>query len=119
MDSSLKPSLRKALFTVTVFVRINTKRFFRDRTALFFTIIFLLIFLFVFGSLNSGDGDVSFNVAIIDHSSSQTAKDFVAQAKGSKVLKVDSGITTLADAKEKMSRSEMDPQSCYRQTLAQ
>jgi len=78
--NTLRPSLRKSLFTVWVFVRINTKRFFRDRTALFFTVIFPLIFLFVFGSLNSGSGDVSFKVAVINQSSSQFATDFVKQA---------------------------------------
>lgn len=101
-------SLLKSLFTVWVFVRINTKRFFRDRTALFFTIIFPLIFLFVFGSLNSGGGNVSFNVAIINQSDSKFASDFVKQAGDSKVLKVNKEVTTFDVAKEKMSRSELD-----------
>jgi len=103
-----KQTLRKALFTVAVFVRINTKRFFRDKTALFFTIIFPLIFLFVFGSLNSGGGDVSFNVAVINQSDSKFAQDFVKQSEDSKVLKVNKDITSLDEAKEKMSRSEID-----------
>ena len=106
--NTLRPSLRKSLFTVWVFVRINTKRFFRDRTALFFTVIFPLIFLFVFGSLNSGSGDVSFKVAVINQSSSQFATDFVKQAGESNVLKVNKDITSLDAAKEKMSRSELD-----------
>ena len=104
----MKPSLRRSLFTVWVFVRINTKRFFRDRMALFFTLVFPLIFLFVFGSLNSGSGDVSFNVAVINHSDSQFAKDFVAQSADNKILKVNKEVTTLDEAKEKMSRSELD-----------
>jgi len=103
-----KQTLRKALFTVAVFVRINTKRFFRDKTALFFTIIFPLIFLFVFGSLNSGGGDVSFNVAVINQSDSKFAQDFVKQSEDSKVLKVNKDITSLDEAKEKMNRSEID-----------
>ena len=103
-----KQTLRKALFTVAVFVRINTKRFFRDKTALFFTIIFPLSFLFVFGSLNSGGGDVSFNVAVINQSDSKFAQDFVKQSEDSKVLKVNKDITSLDEAKEKMSRSEID-----------
>ena len=103
-----RQSLRTSLFTVWAFARINTKRFFRDRTALFFTIIFPLIFLFVFGSLNSGGGDVSFNVAVINHSDSQFASDFVKQSSQSEVLKVDGDITSLDEAKEKMTRSELD-----------
>jgi len=95
--------------TVRTFVRINTRRFFRDRTAIFFTIGFPLIFLFVFGSLNSGSsGTVSFNVALINQSSSQFAKDFVRQTEDSDVLKVNTDITTVDVAKEKMSRSELD-----------
>lgn len=90
------------------FVRINTKRFFRDRLALFFTIGFPLIFLFVFGGLNSGGGDISFNVALINHSDSSFAKDFVKSATDGKILKVNDEVTTLDQAKEKMSRSELD-----------
>lgn len=104
----MKPSLKRSFYTVWVFVRINTKRFFRDRMALFFTIIFPLIFLFVFGSLNSGNGNVSFDVAIINQSKSQLASDFVKQTTEAKILKVNKEITTLDEAKERMSRSELD-----------
>jgi len=104
----MKSSWKKSLFTVWVFVRINTKRFFRDRLALFFTLVFPLIFLFVFGGLNSGGGDISFNVAVINQSETQVAKDFVTQSGDSKVLKVNKEITTIEEAKEKMSRSELD-----------
>ncbi len=100
--------MNKSFYTVATFVRINTKRFFRDRLALFFTVGFPLIFLFVFGSLNGGGNDVSFKVAFINHSDSQFAKQFTKQAQDSKVLKVNKETTTLDDAKEKMSRSEID-----------
>ena len=103
-----KTSLRKQLFTVGVFAKSSTRRFFRDRIALFFTVIFPVIFLFVFGSLNSGSGNVSFNVAIINHSKSQFAADFVKQSQDSKILKVHKEVTTLDIAKDKMSRSELD-----------
>lgn len=104
----MSPSLKKALFTVAVFVKINTKRFFRDRLALFFTIGFPLIFLFVFGGLNSGSGDVSFNVAVINQSQTEFSKTFKAQLDSSEILKVNKDVTTLDEAKEKMSRSELD-----------
>lgn len=101
-------SFQKSLFTVATFVRINTKRFFRDRLAIFFTIGFPLIFLFVFGSLNNGGGSVSFNVAVINDSHSQFATTFVKQLTSSKIVKVNSDVTTLAAAKDKMGRSELD-----------
>lgn len=100
--------MKSAWYTVWTFVRINTKRFFRDRLALFFTVIFPLIFLFVFGGLNSGGGDVSFNVAVINESHSEFATQFVQQAKDGKILKINDEVTTLDQAKEKMSRSELD-----------
>lgn len=100
--------MKKSLFTVGVFVKINTKRFFRDKLALFFGIGFPLIFLFVFGGLNSGNKDVSFNVALINESQTSFAKDFAKQAEDSKVLKVNKDVKTLDEAKDKMSRSELD-----------
>jgi len=99
---------KRSWFTVLTFVRINTKRFFRDKTAIFFTIGFPLIFLFVFGSLNGSNSSVSFNVALINNSDSSFAKDFAKSLKESDTLKVNQEVTTLDEAKEKMSRSELD-----------
>ena len=100
--------MSNSLFTVLTFVKINTRRFFRDRLALFFTIGFPLIFLFVFGGLNSGDRDVSFNVAVINNSNSAFSRQFVDQLQNSKVIEVNKEPASLDDAKEKMSRSELD-----------
>lgn len=101
-------SMKRSLYTVRTFVKINTRRFFRDKLALFFSMGFPLIFLFVFGSLNSGNKNVSFNVAVINESNSSFAQQFVKDADKSSVLKVDTTITTLDAAKDKMSRSELD-----------
>jgi ABC-2 type transport system permease protein len=101
-------SLKKSLYTVAVFAKVNTARYFRDPLALFFTIAFPLIFLFVFGGLFGKGGDVSFKVALINQSNSQFAQKFVDEAKNNKVLKIDSGVTTLDKASEKMKRSEID-----------
>ncbi len=69
--------MKQKLFTVYVFSKINTRRFFRDKLAIFFTILFPLIFLFVFGGIFGKGGDASFNVALINQSNSQFAKDYV------------------------------------------
>lgn len=100
--------MKKSLYTVLVFVRINTRRFFRDRLAIFFTVIFPLIFLFVFGGLQSGNNDISFKIALINHSSTPFATQFVSQAEKSKVFKINDELKTLDEAKDKMSRSEID-----------
>jgi ABC-2 type transport system permease protein len=100
---------RKALFTVKVFVKLSTRRFFRDRVALFFTIIFPLIFLFVFGSINSGDNsDISFKVAVVNQSDSSFAKGYSDNLSKEKVFKVDPNIHSLDGAQEKMKRGELD-----------
>jgi len=103
-------TLKQKLYTVWTFFKINLRRLFRDRLALFFTFLFPLIFLFVFGSLNSGKGGVSLNIAIIDESHSTIAQQFVsgAESKDQKILKVDNDVKTFAAANEKMSRGEVD-----------
>jgi ABC-2 type transport system permease protein len=84
------------------------KRFFRDPVAIFFTFLFPLLFLFVFGSIFKGGGDVSFDVAVINHSQTQFAKDFIKQAEENKVLKIDKDITSVDQAKELMGRGQLD-----------
>lgn len=61
-------------------VRALQKRFMRDGTSLFFTFLFPLIFLLVFGAIFNNQ-TTSFDVAIINHSQSEFAKQFVERAK--------------------------------------
>jgi len=100
--------MKQKLYTVAVFARLNTRRFFRDRLALFFGILFPLIFLFVFGGIFGKDNDVSFRVAFVNQSQSATAQQFQKEITGSKVFKIDDKIKTLDEAKEKMNRSQLD-----------
>ncbi|HET9850093.1 MAG TPA: ABC transporter permease [Candidatus Saccharimonadales bacterium] len=108
----LKPMTpwQKRLYTVWVFFTINLWRLFRDRLALFFTFLFPLIFLFVFGALNGNNSHLSFKVAIINESSSPIANQFVANAESSnqKTFKVDKTVTNFSQANEKMGRGEID-----------
>lgn len=102
--------MKRKFYTVWVMFTINVRRVFRDRLALFFTFLFPLIFLFVFGGLFGKDQNVSFSVAIINHSSSSFAQQFVKQSEDSKqtILKVDKSITSITVANEKMGRGELD-----------
>ncbi len=100
--------LRRALLPILVFAKIDTRRLFRDKMAIFFTFLFPLIFLFIFGGIFGRSSDVSFNVALINQSDSKFSQDFVKQAKDDKVLKVNADITTLDQAKEAMSNSRID-----------
>jgi ABC-2 type transport system permease protein len=103
----LGPTQRK-FYTIWVFFTINMKRLFRDRLALFFTFLFPLIFLFVFGSLFSGNKSVTFNIAIINESKAPFAKQFVTQLEKQNALKVNKTVTTFAEADQRRSRGELD-----------
>lgn len=101
--------MKRKLFTVYVFTKLNTRRFFRDRLALFFGILFPIIFLFVFGGISGNSGkDISFNVAIINQSHSKFSEEFVKNTSESKVFKVHKDIATLQAAKDKMNKSQLD-----------
>lgn len=100
-------TLRQKLYTVWAFFTVSIKRLFRDRLALFFTFLFPLIFLFVFGALNKSNS-VSINVAIINRSDSAFAKQYVQQADQLKLLKVDKEVKNFDQANLKMSRGEID-----------
>lgn len=96
-------------YVVTVFTLGMSlfKRFLRDKTALFFTFLFPLLFLFVFGSLNKGSNNVNFDVAFINRSDTRFAQQFMAQAKQNKVFKF-KDVASLDEAKERMGRGEID-----------
>jgi ABC-2 type transport system permease protein len=100
--------MRKKLFTVFIFTKINTRRFFRDKLAIFFTIAFPLIFLFVFGGIFGNSGDANFNVGLINQSKSEFSQKYVKETKKSDSLKVDENIKTIDAAKDAMNRGELD-----------
>ena len=85
------------------------KRLFRDKTALFFTFLFPLIFLFIFGSI-FGNQTSTFSVAIINHSQTKFARQFVDKIKSTKkesILRV-KDVADMAEAKERLKQSELD-----------
>jgi ABC-2 type transport system permease protein len=100
--------MSKSVVAITTFAKVSVKRYFRDRVAMFFTVVFPLIFLFVFGGIFGKNGDSSFNIALINQSKEKFANQYVNQIKQQKIFKVNPSITTLDQAKEKMSRSELD-----------
>lgn len=101
-------NLQKQLLPVITFAKIDFRRLFRDKVAIFFVFLFPLIFLFVFGGIFGRNSDVSFNVALFNDSSSEIAGQVAKQLKESKVVKVNEKVTTQEEAKEKMTRSELD-----------
>lgn len=100
--------MKRSFFTVLTFVKINTKRFFRDKLAIFFTVAFPLIFLFVFGGLFGGSSGGSFHVAVINESKTAFASQFVGSLQKNKSFNIDADAKTLDAAKEKMTRGQLD-----------
>ena len=101
--------MNKFWYTIKVFSALNTRRFFRDRLAIFFGILFPLIFLFVFGGIFGGkNNSVTFTVALVNNAHSAYAQEFVHNVDTSKAFKVDKTITSLNGAQEKMKRDQID-----------
>jgi ABC-2 type transport system permease protein len=101
--------LKRSFYTIYVFTRLNTRRFFRDRLAIFFGILFPLIFLFVFGGIFGKAGNnISFSIAIVDNAHSSYSKQYVQNLENSKTFKVDKTVTSVEAAQSKMSKSQLD-----------
>lgn len=100
--------MKRSLSTVLTFARISTKRFFRDKVALFFGILFPLIFLFVFGNLYTSNTGMTFRVAVINQSESEFATQFIDGLADSEIININEDIDTMDAAQEKMIKSELD-----------
>lgn len=90
-----------------IFAVTQLKRFMRDPVALFFSLAFPLLFLFVFGSIFRNDSDISFDVAIFNHSETQFAQQFVEGLTREDTFK-EVEVGSFDEAKEKMGRNEVD-----------
>ncbi|QQS20133.1 ABC transporter permease [Candidatus Saccharibacteria bacterium] len=101
--------MKKAFLPVLTFAKIDIRRLFRDKLAIFFTFVFPLLFLFVFGGIfGRNNTSVSFNVAFLNRSNTEFARQFEQMGQKDKVLKIDSQVKNLDEAQEKMSRGELD-----------
>ncbi len=101
-------NLKRALLPVFVFAKIDVRRLFRDKVAIFFVFFFPLIFLIIFGSIFNNDSNVSFRVAVLQQSNNAFTTQFLKDVKDTKVLDIDEEAKTLDQAKEKMNRSQLD-----------
>ena len=90
-----------------IFAFTQLKRFMRDPVALFFSLAFPLLFLFVFGSIFRNDSGISFDVAIFNRSETQFARQFAEGLKKEDTFK-EVEVGSFEEAKEKMGRNEVD-----------
>jgi ABC-2 type transport system permease protein len=101
-------NFRKTFLPITTFVPMDIKRQSRDKVVLFFTFIFPLLFLAIFGSIFSGNDSVSFRVALLNQSESETATLLADEIAKNDLFQVDEEATQKELAQEKMSRGQLD-----------
>lgn len=99
---------KKQILPITTFVKIDVKRLFRDKVAIFFVFIFPLIFLTIFGSIFNNNTSVSFRVGLMNQSQTEFAGEFEKQLRDNKVFNVDETVSNLDESKEKMNRGQLD-----------
>ena len=100
-------NLKRNIYTIKVMTVAFTKRYFRDRVALFFTLIFPLIFLLIFGTIFGGSDGPNFSVVFINKSSSEFATKFVTDVGNGEIFKLDQTLT-FEQGEEKLGRGEID-----------
>jgi ABC-2 type transport system permease protein len=95
------------LYTIWTFAKLNTKRFFRDRLAIFFVIVFPLIFLFVFGGIFGNSAGGSFSAGLINDSQTDFAGTFQAQLEENDFFDI-TQFDELEAAREQMRRGQIE-----------
>ncbi|MEA1959120.1 MAG: ABC transporter permease, partial [Chloroflexota bacterium] len=64
--------------TFTQLLAANAKQFFRERAALFWTFVFPIFFILIFGAVFSGEDDLSFSVGLVIEDNSSVAQELSA-----------------------------------------
>jgi ABC-2 type transport system permease protein len=96
------------LYTVYIFSRISVRRFFRNRVAIFFGVLFPLIILLVLGGIfGNGSNSVTFKIALINNASSTIAGEVAQSISKSDVFKIIDA-STLDDARTLMQKGTLD-----------
>ena len=101
-------SPKRYFMTIRVLTTSFMRQFFRDKVALFFTFLFPLMFLLVFGALNKGGSDINFTIVVVNNSKTQFARQFLDTIKKDKVFEIKNDIKSLSEARERMGRGEID-----------
>jgi ABC-2 type transport system permease protein len=95
----------------------SLKMYFRNRTAVFFSLFFPLVLICVFGFLGSNAGKGSIKVALTDNAGSQLSKNYVDSIK--KIDTFDIKQTNEGDARDQVVKGKVDLQVVIPQTFGQ
>lgn len=96
--------IKKSLKEVLTITKYSIVMFFREKTAIFFSLFFPVMIMTIFGFLNMGEG-IKFNVVISDQAKNEQSKQVVEVIKKVEVFKVteatsEEGIAQLKDGKQ-------------------
>lgn len=93
-----------AVWTMTVAF---TKRYFRDKVAIFFTFLFQIVFLVIFGFIFGGNESPNFSVALLKDSTSEFSTQFIERTSESELFTFEEGLM-FEEAEEQLGRGEID-----------
>jgi len=86
----------------------SLKMYFRNVTAVFFTMFIPIILVIIFGLLNSGDNSGSIHIALTNNSKTELASKFEDSLKNIKAFKVDE--MSQKDARDQLGKGKVDLQ---------
>ncbi|MCL2371231.1 ABC transporter permease [Candidatus Saccharibacteria bacterium] len=95
------------LRTIAAFTQANITRFFRDKTFMFFLFALPVIFLLIFGVINSGENFSGLNVAIFDKSETELSESITEVLVESEVVADRTEVYSREEAEEMMVRGEL------------
>jgi ABC-2 type transport system permease protein len=83
-------NIKKSLKEIATITKYSIVMFFREKTAIFFSLFFPLMIMLIFGFLNMGGG-IKFNVGVVDEANNAQSKQVVEVLKKIDAFKVSEG----------------------------
>lgn len=104
-----KPSpLKRRLDSLLSLTAVSVKMYFRNVTAVFFTLLIPVLLIGIFGLLNSGNSTGNIHLGLTNHSQTQLATSFVDTIKKVTAFKVEN--LSEAEARDKLGKGKLDLQ---------
>lgn len=100
-----KHTFKKWFLPYKTLTTASVKMYFRNKTAVFFTLFIPVMFILIFGAFNSG-GASKVKLAVINNSSTETSKAFVSGLEKASVFTVKQ--TDLNTAKDQLDKGKTD-----------
>jgi ABC-2 type transport system permease protein len=72
-------------------LRMSLRAYYRNRVAMFFSLVLPLIFMVIFGLLNLGGNNATYTIGVVDAAKNDTSRQIVDNLKKVSVVKVDLG----------------------------